>query len=240
MEVSESADRLNPRPGPFLAARRTALVDIDVQNAQVFGLADKVRAAGLHDVVDGYDAEVAKILPKIRVLKDTCRDLGIEVIHLRCASYTGDGRDCSRLFRSVDITASGGESDAEIVDAVAPRGDEIVLSKVSAGAFNGSDLDLVLRRLGIETLIVTGLVTAGCVEGTVRGASDRGYEVFVVGDACADWTTQHHDISLGILGRWFATVVNTETMLGYLGALRRNDAAALSNGPQRPTIPVVS
>ncbi len=246
MEIAEIAGLLRPQPVHALVAGRVALVDIDVQNAQVFGLADKVRGAGLHAVVDGYDLAVAKILPKIRALKDRCRAAGIEVIHLRCASYTGDGNDCSRLFRSVDISASDGDEDAEIHAAVAPEGDEIVLSKVSAGAFNGSDLDFLLTRLGIDTLIVTGLVTAGCVEGTVRGSADRGYKVLLVEDACADWTAQHHDIAMRILGRWFATLIDTITALGLIDALagkndgRPRDPRQASSGQSQPSLATVA
>ena len=99
--------------------RRIALVNIDVQYAQVYGLAEKVRRAGLDDVVDEYDREVARILPRIRTIETHFRDAGLEVLHLRCASFTGDGRDCSRLFRSVDISATGSDRDSEILEAVA-------------------------------------------------------------------------------------------------------------------------
>ena len=196
--------------------RRIALVNIDVQYAQVYGLAEKVRRAGLDDVVDEYDREVARILPRIRTIETHFRDAGLEVLHLRCASFTGDGRDCSRLFRSVDISATGSDRDSEILEAVAPAPGEVVLSKVSAGAFNGSELDSLLRRLRIDTLIVTGLVTGGCVEGTVRGAADRGYRVFLVEDACADWTVHQHAVSVSILGKWFATVIDPATAVAMI------------------------
>ena len=104
----------------------------------------------------------------------------------------------------------------KILEAVAPAPGEVVLSKVSAGAFNGSELDSLLRRLRIDTLIVTGLVTGGCVEGTVRGAADRGYRVFLVEDACADWTVHQHAVSVSILGKWFATVIDSATAVAMI------------------------
>jgi nicotinamidase-related amidase len=207
-------DRLfAPLPDHELLADRTALIDVDVQNAQVYGLAEKVRAAGLDDICAEYQQEVANILPRIRALKDACRQAGIEVIHLRCASYTGDGRDGCALFKAVDVTEQGDEIAAAIVDEVVPVGDEIVITKVSTAAFNGSDLDTVLRNRGIDTLIVTGLVTDGCVEGTVRGAADRGYRVFLVGDAAASWTRAQHQAAVRILGRWSARVLDTAEAL---------------------------
>ena len=129
-----------PLPDHYLIAERTALIDVDVQNAQVYGLAEKVRAAGLDDIYAEYNQEVAEILPRIRALKDACRQVGIEVIHLRCSSFTGDGRDGCRLFKLVDATVGGDENGAEILAEVAAQRDEIVMTKVSTAAFNGSPM----------------------------------------------------------------------------------------------------
>lgn len=218
MNTADLGQLLDPLPDAPVVAERTALVDVDVQHFQVYGLAERVREAGLGEVYAYYNGQVSRILPKIRELKEECRRAGIEVIHVRCASYTGDGRDCSPLFRSVDVKASGTEQDAKVVDEVGPEGDEIVVSKVSAGAFSGSDLDGVLRSLGSETLIFTGLVTDGCVEGTLRAAADRGYEVFLVEDACAAWTQEQHEAAIRILGRWFAHVVDSAAMIRRIRA----------------------
>ena len=216
MDTENIPGWFEPQP---LGAGRTALIDVDVQNFQVYGLAYRVRDAGLLEIFDYYNREVGKIVPRIRALKDACRRVGIEIIHLRCASFTGSGDDCSPLFRAIHITTTDGDRDAEVLAEVAAAGDEIVLTKVASGAFNGSDLDLLLRNLGIGTLIFTGLVTPGCVETTVRGAADRGYKVFLVGDACASWTQEHHDVSLRALGRWFATLIDTGAMVRRFDSL---------------------
>jgi len=220
---------LAPLPEHDLIAGRTALIDVDVQNAQVYGLAEKVRASGLDAIYQEYREEVAKILPRIRSLKEACRQAGIEVIHLRCASYAGDGRDGCTIFRSADVTEQGDEDAAEIVVEVAPEPGEIVITKVSTAAFNGSDLDTVLRNRGIDTLLVTGLVTDGCVEGTVRGAADRGYKVFLIEDASASWTRAQHAAAVRILGRWSARLLDTDAALrriaGSSGDDRRHSLA---------------
>jgi nicotinamidase-related amidase len=218
-------------PEYHLLPQGTALLDIDVQNAQVYGLAKKVRAAGLEEIYTEYNQEVAKILPRIRALKDACRRAGMEVIHLRCASYTGDGRDGCPLFKSVNVTDGGDQTGAEIVVQVGPQRGEIVISKVSTAAFNGSDLDTVLRNLGIHTLIVTGLVTDGCVEGTVRGAADRGYRVFLIKDATASWTRAQHQATLGILGRWSAQLLDTEEALRQIREGKGEERAAWVDAP---------
>lgn len=234
MEIAEgTADHqrlFDPiRDAPFVPAR-TVLIDVDVSNGQVYRIVERVRVGGLPDVADYFNAQVAEILPRIRSLKDACRRAAIDVMHLTCASYTGDGRDCSADLKAAGVKATAGEEDAEIVMEVAPRGGEIVLSKVAASAFNGSDLDFLLRRLGKDTLIITGLVTATCVEGTVRGAADRGFKVFLIDDACACWTEGQHSASIRILGQWFATVVDSAEMLRRLRASASSERSARITG----------
>jgi nicotinamidase-related amidase len=225
-------DALFPLPDRALSARRTALIDVDVQNAQVYGLAEKVRVAGLDAIYREYNEEVAKIVPRIRALKDACRRAGIEVIHLRCASYAGDGRDGCPVFRSADVTEQGDRGAAEVLAEVAPEHDEIVITKVSTAAFNGSDLDTVLRHRGIDTLLVTGLVTDGCVEGTVRGAADRGFTVFLITDASASWTRAQHQDAVRILGRWSARVLDTEAALRRIVGLCDGESVHPLNAPE--------
>jgi biuret amidohydrolase len=224
--ITEDLPRIfEPQPVHPLVARRSAMLTIDVQRGQVFSLANKVRDAGLHDIATAYDSAVQAILPRIRMLQDRCRARHIEVIHLRFGSFSGTGSDCSQPFRRSGHEAAAWDCSDQIIDAaVAPHPGEIVMNKVSSGAFNGSDLDALLRRLGIDTLIVTGLVTASCVESTIRGAADCGYNVFVASDACADWTDQQHELSLAILGRWFATVLEAERILRLIAGVESDHA----------------
>jgi nicotinamidase-related amidase len=226
--MSSEVDRLlDPLPDYDIVPGRTALIDIDMQYFQLYGLADGVKDAGLDDIYDYYNAQLDAIVPRVRTLKDACRNAGIEVLHVRCASLAGDGRDCSRLFKAVEVRAGPSDRDAQVVEEVGPMPNEIVVSKGSTGVFNGSDLDTVLRHLGVDTLIFTGLVTDGCVEGSVRGAADRGYRVFVVPEACAAWTQAQHDASIRTLGRWFARLSGFEEMLNKLRLARlRNSSAA--------------
>ncbi len=81
--------------------------------------------------------------------------------------------------------------------------------KRRTGAFYMTDLELVLRGMGVTTLIVTGMSTARAVESTVREAHNRDYGCVVVSDACLADTPQLHEHALESMGDWFATIVTT-------------------------------
>ena len=97
--------------------------------------------------------------------------------------------------------------------------DDIVLSKTSSSPFNSTAIDRLLRNLEIETLLVCGVVTNGCVEGTVRDASDLGYQVVMVEDACAAVTPALHQAAITNLKDAFCNCRATEDVVKELHAL---------------------
>lgn len=104
---------------------------------------------------------------------------------------------------------------ADIVEPLAPHPDDIVVTHQRIGGFTNSDLDTVLRSRGITTLLFTGVATNASVEGTARVASDLGYRVVIVADACSAATPEAHQASidsLGLLGE-IATVADIESAL---------------------------
>jgi nicotinamidase-related amidase len=96
------------------------------------------------------------------------------------------------------IKASGrfaaGDAGAEIHPAVAPRGDEVVVTKHRVSGFHGTDLDMVLRANGIDTLVLAGIATSGVVLSTLRQAADADYRIVVVEDCCADRDAEVHRV----------------------------------------------
>lgn len=74
--------------------------------------------------------------------------------------------------------------------------DDIVLPKTSSSVFISTNIDYVLRNLGVRQLILCGLVTDQCVESAVRDACDLGYLVTVVPDACATYSEERHNFAL--------------------------------------------
>ena len=125
----------------------------------------------------------------------------MEVIHLRVAELTKDSRDVGwkQLVRGLIVPSDSREADP--LDELAPIDDELVVSKSSSGVFPVTNLDRLLRNLGITTLVMTGTSTGGCVESAVRDAVDLGYDVVVVADGCADATPEGHLRALGADGR---------------------------------------
>jgi nicotinamidase-related amidase len=86
------------------------------------------------------------------------------------------------------------EGEVSIHQSVAPADGETIVTKRRVSAFAGSDLDVVLRAGGIESLVLTGIATSGVVLSTVRQAADLDFDVIVLSDACADRDDEVHRV----------------------------------------------
>jgi nicotinamidase-related amidase len=78
-----------------------------------------------------------------------------------------------------------GEPGHDIILELYPQAGEPVIDKPGKGAFYQTDLELILKNRGIETLLVCGVTTEVCVDTTVREANDRGFRCIVLSDCCA-------------------------------------------------------
>jgi ureidoacrylate peracid hydrolase len=174
---------------------KAALLIIDMQylDAHPDGWMGRLaREKGKEDLLKYRFEAIADIISNIQKLQQTCRAAGIEVIHVRIAFLTRDARDGIPALASRGACTPYDGREAEILEELRPVGDEIVINKTSSGAFNSTAIDQILRNLGIEHLLVTGVVTNGCVELTARDAADRGYWVTLVSDGCAASTPELH------------------------------------------------
>jgi nicotinamidase-related amidase len=93
---------------------------------------------------------------------------------------------------------------------VAPKGDEIIINKTASGVFNATNLEYILRNLGITGLFVCGVYTNECVSTTVRDACDRGFYTTLVSDACATVTPALHNATIATIKDRYARVMKTE------------------------------
>lgn len=183
-----------PKDAPFDAAK-TALLIIDLQylDAHKDGWMGRLcRDQGKPSHLNERWDFVNEILPGVRKLQDACRAGGVELIHIRVKYLTLDCRDGQRSLQQEAKARYSSPKDDEFLPEIAPMGDELIINKTSAGTFNSTPIDQVLRNMGIDRLWVTGIVTEGCVEMTARDAADRGFYVTLVPDACASSTRVAH------------------------------------------------
>ena len=140
------------------------------------------------------------------------------MLHTIIQSLTEDGRDRSLDHKLTPIHVAPSLPEGLPVSSLAPVGDEIMLPKTSSGIFNSTNVDYLLKNLGIRYLVVAGVLTDQCVDMTVRDGADRGYLVTCVSDACATITQERHDIALKAFGG-DRRVANTDTVVSRFNAL---------------------
>lgn len=159
-----------------------------------------------------FDKFEAETLPNMRRLQAGCRKANIEVIYTTIESLTKDGRDRSLDYKITGFNVPKGSWDGKVLDEIAPGDDEIVLPKSSSSVFISTNIDYVLRNLGIKQLVFSGLVTDQCVEGAIRDACDLGYLVTQVTDACQTYNQARHDHSLETIKGYCRQVTTTELL----------------------------
>lgn len=195
---------------------RTALLSIDMQNAEYSPeLLAQARTPGDPAAEKLYFLERLEttVLPNQQRLQAAAREAGIEVIYTVIESLTQDGRDRSLDHKISRLHHPKGSWEAKVIPAVAPQGDEIIIPKTSSGIFNSTNFDYVLHNLGIDFLIVYGVMTDQCVESAIRDAADRGYLVTQIADACAAETETGHARSLEAMDGHFSRTRSTEAMI---------------------------
>ncbi|HEY7748869.1 MAG TPA: isochorismatase family cysteine hydrolase [Aestuariivirgaceae bacterium] len=171
---------------------RTALLIIDLQKGEYNP--EKIKAEPEHAY---FWERLAKIvIPNGQKLLAACRRSGVEVLFTTVECYTLDGRDRSLDYKVSGIFAAKGSWEAAVIDELKPLPNEIVIPKMSSSVFMSTNIEYVLRNLGIEYLMVMGVVTDQCVESAVRDACDLGFLVTLIEDACATMTQERHDATL--------------------------------------------
>ena len=173
----------------------TALLSIDFQK--------EFFVEGIGECLD----EMLSILPRVARLISLARNLQCKVVHTR-ESYQPDLSDVSGYRKSLEYVGKPaplghfcvlGEPGHEFVEEVQPMQNEPVIDKASFGAFYNTDLDEILKRDGIDHLIMCGVTTQCCVHSTLREAVDRGYWCLTVADSCAATEPGLHDAAISLI-----------------------------------------
>lgn len=166
---------------------KTAIIVVDMQN-------DFVAPGG------GLETPAARaMVPKLVEALQICRSAGIKVIYTTHA-HRRDGCDMG-LFDDIHPPVANrtavvdGTPGVEIYPEVAPAAGEHVIKKHRYSGFFGTDLDIILREWGVDTVIISGTTTENCCHATARDAMYRNYRVVFLSDATA--TYDYPDCGLG-------------------------------------------
>ncbi len=207
---------------------KTGLLVIDYQNYSSNAKCGVARmlVERFPDVASYYIPRIRDTIANTRRLLDAFRCLNREIVFTRHGALLEDGRDMiqRRQLRDMDAREqtdrptlwAKGSQEHEVIAELAPMDHELVIDKNASSPFNGTGIDQLLRNMGLETLVMTGMATDMCVETTARDAADRGYNVIVVEDAVATFFPEHHRTALSALARVYTQVWETDCVLNEL------------------------
>ncbi|WP_159709143.1 cysteine hydrolase family protein [Arthrobacter sp. 18067] len=194
-------------PDLELDPSRTALVVMDYQPSSLGSLSN----------ADELVARAGELLDKVR-------SVGAHVAHVRVGFGESDyaavpshspfaGIAANEKLRA---TMHADSESTAINERLAPLDGEITVRKTRVGPFSSTDLHQRLQGVGVDTILVAGITTAGVVLSTVRQAADMDYRVVVVSDACADPDTQVHETLVTKVFPRQATVLTAQELLASL------------------------
>jgi ureidoacrylate peracid hydrolase len=179
----------------------SAVMVIDMQNGFVHERGSLRSIGTALPGIDGVIGETQELLAD-------ARGAGLPVVYTRHQwrrGFVDAPRSVIERFPPGTKPLEEGSWDAAICDALAPEREDVIVDKNRYDAFLYTDLDLILRALGVKRLLVTGVVTSVCVESTVRSAHMRDYSVTVASD-CTAAPEGFHEPSLASMALVFATV----------------------------------
>jgi len=173
------------------------------------------------EIVNGHSSEPVKVaISNIHRLITWARNEGVPVVYT-CVAYRVPERDSPQNSRArTEGILREGSPGSQIIAELAPSVDDSVVIKRRVGAFYGTDLELLLRSLGVQRLIVTGSSTPRAVESTVREAHSRDIPTLVVSDALLSPSADMHRNSLSVMGKWFADVMTTERAIAHVSGAK--------------------
>jgi len=159
-----------------------------------------------------------KILPNLRRLIEAARRTGVPVVYVSDAHSESD----FEVVRVWGRHAMEGEPGARVVPELEPvKGDRVVGKRTYSGFFE-TGLDPLLRSLGVDTVVLTGIHTHVCVQHTAADALYRGYGIIVVRDGVEAFTEEDHERGLRYMEMMYkAELKSTEEVVGLFEGLGR-------------------
>lgn len=189
---------------------KTALMIVDMQHSDAhrdYGLGRMYAQMRPPGELDYYFSRLEElVVPNTVKLLEFFRKHKLRIIFVCVGALSADYSDIGfrrqerdrRNFETYQARIFYHQSEFEysLLPELGRRPDELILHKSTGGLFNSSGADQLLRGMGVENLVITGVITNGCVENTARDAADRGYKCILVEDACATFDEQVHHASL--------------------------------------------
>ena len=197
-----------------------ALLVIDVQAGLMCRDFDD-ELSGKYPSIAAYWYEEIKnrVVPNTKRLLDYFRERDMGVVFTRNGYLSSTGEESTKRLRPKQIPTRDhrGTARYEIDERLAPCEDELVMDKLTSGAFSASWLDHALRNMGITSLVITGILSDACVLGTARGAAELGYDTMICEDACATHTLRAHTEAMLMHARVFGRVAQAQDIIAELG-----------------------
>jgi nicotinamidase-related amidase len=199
---------------------QTALVIIDVTNFDAHpshGFA-RVMAEERVDLDYYWDRVERVLMPNVKGLLESFRQSEGRVLFARAGAQFGDFGDTLVHLRELQRRAGTlrGTEEIEVREEILPRIGEAVVDKPGLSVFTTGNADSILRNAGVNTIVLCGVVTNGCVICSALTAWDLGYSVYLVEDACAADSQTVHDASIEVM-RWLGMpIVSTAEVLGRI------------------------
>ena len=194
--------------GKLVAGIRPALILVD------FARAYFDRECGLFAGVERERERAAR-------LAEAARTVGVPVVFTRVEYRSA--AEGGRFYQKVPALAAfdSGNPMGDFTRELTPAPGDIVITKHYPSAFFGTDLADQLHGMRVDTLLVTGLSTSGCVRATTLDALCHGFIPLVVEDACGDRDRAVHDANIFDLRAKYAEIVDSDWAIDYLGTLSR-------------------
>ena len=180
------------------------------------------------DLYEDFLQRVNKMIGNIQRLLTVFRDSDRRVFFTRHGIQTSDGGDLIDRRRSRESSAfaltdgeSGhmakkGDAAYKIDSRVEPNPDELVLDKNTSSAFHTTPVDLYLRNMKVETIVLTGVASDQCVLATAIDAADRGFHVILATDACANLDPGSAEVTQILFGRVWGYVMTTDDIIHWM------------------------
>jgi nicotinamidase-related amidase len=164
-------------------------------------------------------------IPHIQRLMACARDVGIPVVHITRLAGEGVVGWGDRIRRRPGDQERRA-AEADIIPELAPLPTELVLRKAAPSSFAGTALEAHLRAWDVDTLIIAGESTSGCVRATVVDAATRAFRTTVVEECVFDRHEAPHAINLFDMDQKYADVLSLAEVLDHLSSLKRGSAKA--------------